>query len=776
MKKLVFLFLGLLLSLCAYGAALNGVVKIDPEVFASKESFVGVENFGVFVFSEQTGSYDVTDSDGRFSLKNLEIGKEYTVVCQKKGIKDHKEKIKITKEEEKIVINIKAKTEYVKIIQEGETKTLNTTTEVVRYRPEKKFELKGRIESKNKEDNIYINFKNKGYGIVARPNEDFSARIEAGNYNVEIEQEGMHAENIELNVTKDVEMKTVALEGKKFGNINIEFENDGADKTLSLYKDERLKIYQSIIKGQKNIRITDLRQGNYKLVVKTIGYKEFSKNIALRENADVKVSSEEGIGIYDSKRIFFSVYPENTEVSMVLYDKNGKEIARQESIYDGYIGEVDEESAPYRAEFKALGYKNQNYESIEAGQRIQVFMEKEKDFIFISGTVHPFKENAKVELVGGSDRGKTATDKNGNYNIKIDSRETGRKIIRVFAEGYEEKFVNIDITDKKDVKNLNIELKPIYSSLAGTVKLKGGDSDGGAIVLIDGINMWTVTSETGEYSFPNIPAGNYEVVYKKIGYEEKREKVTIEKDFTRELNIEMKPICTLILKSEIADYEVEIETMQMEKQSKEKFKVGTRVTTRLISIGKKKITAKKEGYRPFIITAEFKTAGEEKEIKVVLEDVYSHKIEIDNRIEEVNRYTDNMDIEKADKLLYEIKRNNKQNMEDSISYSKDVNEAEKKLEKAKKRLYDGDNLVRKRIKEIKKAVSDAEESDVSYARKREIVDEKYKEAIDFTEKTLIEYYYTTLKMEIYNLQGDIYMKMGMINSAQSSYETAKKYK
>jgi tetratricopeptide (TPR) repeat protein len=84
--------------------------------------------------------------------------------------------------------------------------------------------------------------------------------------------------------------------------------------------------------------------------------------------------------------------------------------------------------------------------------------------------------------------------------------------------------------------------------------------------------------------------------------------------------------------------------------------------------------------------------------------------------------------------------------------------------------------MRSEIERIKKSFDEIEAKDISVFQRRKLLDEKYREAVDYIEKLLIKFPYTTLKTEVYNLQGEIYKRMGMLNSAEKSFDNAKKYK
>lgn len=778
MKKTFLALLILMINIVSFGAVINGTVKIDPAAFAAKDPSLGAENFGVFVFSEQTGVYDITDAEGKFKISGLEIGKEYTLVCQKKGIKDHKEKVKISKENEEIIINIKPTPGSVRVIRGADGETIVNTTEVIKYRPEKKFNVTGIVKSKNEKENIYINFRTKGYGFVARPNQRFEMKLEAGEYSADIEQEGMYSESIDFKVEKDTELQTVELSGNRFGIINIELDNIQNESVVYAYKDEQLKLKQNIDKGIKRVSIPDLKQGNYKVVIKTPGYKDFAKKILLRESAEIFVKGEEGLANYEQDKIFFSVYPETLKTDMILYDKTGAEIARRIGVEENSIEDAEREKGPYRAVFSALGYKEQVYNGIEAGQRVQVFMEKEKENILISGTIHPFTENVTIEIVGDKGKSVSKTDKYGNFVLKAPSRDTGKKIIKVYAEGYEEQYIPVDVSEKNDIRNFNIELKMINTSIKGRATSTDGKAMSDVMVILEEINMWTETNENGEYTIPLVQPGRYNLVFKKMGYSEIKKKVEIFRDETNTINVELAPYGMIVFKSNVEGYEAVIEESDTQKRDKNTLQIDKSIYSQKVALGRKRITVSKEGYKTAYFSVDIKNPGEERELRIFLEDTVSVKIEMDNRLNEAEKYIEQMEIEKADRLIYDVKKSESKNISDSKEKkeNKKIGDLEKRLDRAKKRLYDGDNAVRRKLKEIKTALTEAEESDLGYTKKRELLEEKYKEGIDYTEKILTEYYYTTLKFEIYTLQGDIYMKLGMTNSAQKSYDLAKKFK
>lgn len=60
-------------------------------------------------------------------------------------------------------------------------------------------------------------------------------------------------------------------------------------------------------------------------------------------------------------------------------------------------------------------------------------------------------------------------------------------------------------------------------------------------VLVDGTNLGTVSEESGSFVLPKLETGNYEVIFRSLGFETKTIQVSIPEDLDRELEVMLRP-------------------------------------------------------------------------------------------------------------------------------------------------------------------------------------------------------------------------------------------
>jgi len=139
----------------------------------------------------------------------------------------------------------------------------------------------------------------------------------------------------------------------------------------------------------------------------------------------------------------------------------------------------------------------------------------------------------------------TYTNQNGEFSLRghVDI-PSGTYTVRAFAPDYNVGEASIEVSEGEWTKNIIIELTRanITGNLSGKVMSNSAAVDG-ATVGIDvagdgfGYGYETKTNIDGVYELKGIPAGEYNVIVYKDGYEFHRETITVgqgnnSKDFT----------------------------------------------------------------------------------------------------------------------------------------------------------------------------------------------------------------------------------------------------
>ena len=76
-------------------------------------------------------------------------------------------------------------------------------------------------------------------------------------------------------------------------------------------------------------------------------------------------------------------------------------------------------------------------------------------------------------------------------------------------------------------------------SISGTVRdQQQNETLGGATVELDNTGRTTITNENGLFSFDNVPAGNYTVVIRFVGYAQKRIPLNLNADVNLQIDME----------------------------------------------------------------------------------------------------------------------------------------------------------------------------------------------------------------------------------------------
>ncbi len=693
------------------------------------------ENFGVFIYVDGTKKYDITDSNGRFKIEGLEKGKEYLMVFQKEDIPDYKKVIKIKDDEEFVEVEL-------------------------RYTAEKpKYKTKVTVMSEIDKD-IFLNFKNKDYGIILKPNKTAYRNLEEGEYKAEIMQDGAYVQSLNFKVEPKDENNAGIIKLKPFekNEINLLFENMPENKVVLVYRDNQLKYSENLKIAKKYLKIKNLEEGKYKLVVKAYGYNDFESDLDLKGEKAIKVLMKK---LENPNAITLRFYPEKEKVAIRVYDGDAL-ILEEDGINGTYIFKEADRNKKYLFNIISSKYKKQEYRDLKAGDIVDIGLVRDTKGIVVKGNVFPFASAAEVMILDEKNiLAKGRIDDEGRFEIEAEEIIDGEKLLRVSARGFKEKLYKIDAKKGKVYTDLNFELEPLVTTLYGKVSAEKNLQN--VLVIIEELNIWQHTNQNGEYIFKNIPKGIYTIAFKKLGYADMKEKAVVVANKSQEMNITMKPQVKLIIKSNEKNYDLFI--------NGEKETVKSLIYEKILSTGEKEITARKKDYLEYKTKAIFEEAGQEQELKINFINLADYKNSLKLELEKIRKLIEELEIEEAEKRLLEYVK-----LEMYYIYKDEFENLRKELIKARRNLFNMDRKIRTEIENIKKDIENIKNMDISYGKKREKLDAANKAGIEYIHKILKDKPYTALKYDLYTLEGDIYTDMGMLNSAKDSYKTASKYK
>lgn len=724
MKKVSILLLFIFINLFLAGATLKGRVNVENG-----------EDIGVFIYVEDNLNYDITDERGDFLLENLEEGREYTLVFQKGDLPDYKETVEITED--------KMEKEFT----------------VPYVRRDVKYNVNGRVNSKLDQD-IFIDLNKESYGIIVKPNMSFNTTLADGDYNATILQEGAYSKNISFEVMKkeNNSIGTYNLEAIDYNTLTVRFNERVKDGVIQLFKDDYLQYSERIEPGSKVLSISALKEGVYDLVVKAYGKGEYRSKVEVSGNAIKEVELKD-LSKYDN--LFVNIYPADIEADVkllyegdIVAEMKGKELVILESLdYTKY----------YDLVVSSPKYKEKIVKRVTAGDNLDVNLVRDVEGSIITGYIYPFNSNAQVMLLEkGRIIANTRTDENGYYELEVNKLTSGRKILRVKAEGFEELRLNKTFDNQEIVVNENIALTPLLNKLNGMVVYNRVNKLSNVLVIIEELSIWQFTNENGEYYFKNIPEGTYNVLFKKLGYETRREKLIVKKENNQLNKTNMSPVAKLIFRSNIPGYKLKI--------NGKNYNINQKVYERLSGMGTLDILATKEGYLPVTTKIKISEAGEIRDITIEFVNREEQNKLVEEKINEIEEAIKNLEIATAEEELYELSE-----MKTLKAYESDYLNIKTKLKDAKKILFDIDRNIKFEIEKVKQNILAAENEKMGYLEKERKLQKVYKQSIDYLEKMVLYHPYTTFRYDIHTLQGDIYIKMGMINSSKNAYEKAKEY-
>jgi hypothetical protein len=750
MKKTVFLYF--LTTASLFSASISGNVKV----------YTG-ENFGVFVYVKGASGYDITDSNGDFKIEGVEKGKEYKVVFQKENFPDIVKNLKINGEDENIVVSFNKSSAIIgeKTVKNNSRKKprIENKYSEINYKVSKKREIKGKVITDVNEP-VFIKIKGKNYGTVINPNTIFT--LEAGQESgiIQIYQPGMKKKEFILSLgEKKVDIGDIKLEKEKKDSFDYKISfNKKIDGVVSLYKDD-IEKYSIRVENSETAKFKNIEAGNYSFKVVSYGNEDYKSIVKAEEEKAENIVIQNAVS---NKRIYVYLYPDNKEMSIKLYKKD-ELIKSVDSVKGLYIAENIEDGTEYKIVAKLPKHIGQEARAVKAGERVNIVLEREIKGALVSGTIYPFGADAEVMILDGeSIIGTGKTDEDGNYEIETEKAKSGRKIIRVRAEGFKEAREIRTVNEGKENGNINIALIPLASDIFGKVKIPNSRDSSGVYVVIEELNIWQLTDGEGKYYFSGVPEGKYTLSFRKYGYKELKKEMIFSKKSIKEVNTEMQPVGRIVINSNIEGFTIEINGIEK--------KIESRVFVTEEPVGDVFITASKDGYLNENIKSELKEPGEKKELNITFRNSEEYKKYLDSKITKIEELIEGLYVTQAEMKIEEFK-----SLEGAESYKIEIEKIARRLNQAKGNLFEDDRRILSEIARARKDIELLEKESISYGEKRRKLNEKYRETLDFIEKILNENRYTTYKYELYIFKSEVYDKSGMLNSAKESKLTAMKY-
>lgn len=750
MRKLL-LILGLLFSLNIIGATLNGFVKVEDS-----------DPLGVFVYVEGQNKYDITDSKGKFTISGLKVGEEYNLVFQKGNLPDYKKSFRVTSENTNVELEIPNENKKVVATTKPSSSTTTTNTSVSNVRNTAvkvvKVDVNGRINSQLNSD-IFLQLSGQSYGIIVKPNSNFKLQLNPGKYTASLIQEGAKTKKISFNVGKtNTNVGTFVMEAIDYNNLTLRLEEKIENGIVQLYKDGFLEYSSKVDKNSKEILIQGLKRGSYDVVVKAFGKEDFIGGVRVDGNVAQEVSFNK---LNRENKIFVNIFPKDVEVELRVL--SGLEIIRSINVKEIAVIEGLDDKKTYTVELVNPKYKKVEINRVIPGDNLNISLAREVRGTLISGFVSPFNSNATVMLL---DRGEvlaeTTTDENGYYEIEFSNKLSGEKTLRVNAENFNGVYVTENFDTSRSSYERNVMLKPFTTKVNGTVSFGKGEPLSNALVMIESLGIWQFTNSKGEYYFNNLQEDTHELTFKKMGYSTAVERIKATKDEASVKNVNLTPIGKVVFRSNLESFRLNINGREIS--------VNQKIYELIHPMGTININGTKAGYLPVNLRINLTEAGEIRDVFLEFINIEEQNKEIKSKIEKIKTNIRELKISEAEELLLEIS-----NMKGLKAYEKDYLDISGRLRSAKARLFDIDRSIKFEIEKVKDNIRKEEASKIGYVEKNKNLTKLYKESLDYLGKIVLSHPYTTYRYDIHIIQSDIYLKLGMPNSAKNYIEEAKKY-
>lgn len=719
------IFILFIFNLSLVAAEIKGIIKVENH-----------DDFGVFIYVENELKYDISDQQGNFSIDGLDRGKEYVLVFQKGELPDYKKTVKVEDETTEVII------------------------EMLDVRRDIRYPIRGQINSKLQND-IFVDLNDESYGIIVKPNQKFNTNLLEGGYKATLIQEGAYKKNVEFLVEKGKtnDMGTHSMEAIDYNTLTLRFDERLKDGVILLYKDDYLVHSERIKSGTQNLIIEPLKSGLYTLKVKAYGKKDYISNVEVVRNSvrDIKLQQ---LSKFDT--IYVNIEPKDVAATVKIYH-DGNIIEEMAEVKDLAIFESLDYNKQYDIVVSASKYKNYSIKRAQVGDKLEANLARDVKGSLITGYIYPFNSNATVMLLDQNKiLAKAKMDETGYYELETVKAVSGRKIIRVKADGFEENTVIQTIEKGTKASNFNLELIPKISRVSGKVTLNSKYTSPNVLVYIEELAIWQYTNEKGEYYFKNIPNGKYSLIFKKLGYQSIMEKITVKQGENVTKNSNLVPMGKMVFRSNLENY-----TLKLNGRKED---IKTKLHEKIEGLGLKTIVAEKPGYLTVRTQIKLTEAGEIRDINIEFISIEKQNKLVRDKIDVIRDLIANLEIAEAERVLYDLSK-----VKQLKSYEQEYRSIKNDLKKAKATLFGIDRGIKLEIEKIKSNMFAAEDTDVGYLEKQRYLRKVYQQSIDRLEKVVLVHPYTTYRTDILNLQGDIFTKLGMINNSKSSYQEAKKY-
>lgn len=782
MKKLLFIVFILFVSISIFGASIGGNVKIDNG-----------DSLGIFVYVEGQNKYDITDSKGRFNITGLQTGKEYTLVFQKGTLRDYKKTFKLSGENLSVNVLIPSETKSEvkeKVIaktsdKETDTKTKNTDVKKVSTTKTKvstvksestKTELNqtGAVKAEKEKvvmsnlsgkinsvltGNVFLQLSGHNYGYIIKPNSTFKISLIPGKYTGTLIQDGAMTRKVDFTLSKTgTDFGIIELEALDYNELILNFSDKVENGVIQLYKDGYLEYSSKITKDSRSFVAKGIKKGTYNVVIKSFGKEDYTSNIVVNNNTVMDVQFNK---INKENKVFVNIYPKDTETEVRIFD--GNTLIRNIVAKDYLVLEGLDNQKTYSLETVDDKYKRVQINRVLVGDTVDIALAREIKGTFLNGYISPFNSGAKVMLLdNGQILAETTVDENGYYELEFSDKLNGEKNIRIIAENFDDIVLTENFDMNKSVYERNLTLLPFTTKLDGTVTFDRGDSLANVLVIIEELGIWQFTNSRGEYYFADLPEGEYEITFKKMGYVTKTEKVRTSKDEKSTKNIVLNAVGKIVFRSNLEAYKLTINGKEII--------VNSKLYESVQGMGDVTVTAIKTGYLPTTVKIKLTEVGEIRDVIFDFINIEEQNNLVKNKIDIIKISIKELRIDDAEKALEELST-----MKGLKSYEADYLDIKSKLRSAKLKLFDVDRSIKFEIEKVKENIKKSESSNLGYIEKNKNLTKMYKESVDYLEKVILSHPYTTYRYDIHMLQGDIYAKLGMPNSAKNSMEEAKKY-
>lgn len=766
MKRLS-IILSIVLSINVWAASIVGTIKVEDS-----------DSVGVFVYVDGQNKYDITDLSGKFKISGLKLGEDYTLVMQTGNLPDYKKNVKMTGENTVVEILIPKDKKASKVDEESKIKETpkEVKKEIVVSKPviEKnknegnnsdnkaikitKYSVNGKLNSALTSD-VFLQLSNQGYGIIVKPNSNFNLKLNPGKYTATFIQDGAITKKITFNVAKsDLDLGTIIMEGNDYNVLTLKFEETLESGIVQMYKDGFLEYAAKISKNSKEFLLKGLKKGVYDVVVKTPGKQDYISTFNIIGNSSINIIFDK---LNKEDRLFLDIYPKDTAVKVRLL--NGLEVIREIDAKDLAVLDGLDPTKVYGLEVINDKYKKAEIKRVVSGDSLEVNLIRDIKGTLISGYVSPFNSNAKVMVLdNGEIIGEASTDENGYYEIEFLNRLIGEKTLRFSSENFKSELINQKFSMDKNIYEQNMMLKPASTKINGTVSFGKGEPLTNALVVIEQLGIWQFTNSKGEYYFNNIDEGEYEVTFKKMGYNTIVEKVSANSDENSVKNVYLDPIGKVVFRSNIEGYSLAINGKNIN--------VNQKLYEYIQGMGVVNISAMKVGYLPINLRIKLTEAGEIRDVFLDFVNIEEQNKDVKNKIDTIKLYIKDLKITEAESLLEELSQ-----IKSLKSYEKDYLDIRSKLSNAKLKLFDIDRSIKFELEKVKDNIKREENSKIGYVEKNKNLTRLYKESLDYLGKIILSHPYTTYRYDIHMLQSEIYVKMGMPNSSKASIEEAQKY-